>query len=108
MVHHKHRGPRSKTRYKTKKNKRQRGSPSITVRLQEFKPGDRVHVSFNPSVHGGAPFRRFMGKTGLVTGKQGECYVITIRDKNAVKSIIVNPAHLQLQAPLTQTAASVK
>lgn len=95
MVHAKHRGKHSKTRYKRTKTARQKGMAPITVHLQEFALGQRVHINVDPSVHSGVPHRRFYGKTGVVAGKQGRCYLVRITDMHATKEIIVHPAHLR-------------
>ncbi len=97
MVHHKHRGVRCGTRAKYKKTKREKGRPTVNKMLHSFHVGDRVHVAVDSSVHTGMPFRRFSGKTGIITGKQGTCYFVRIQDMHADKNIIVHPAHLRLQ-----------
>ncbi len=94
MVKATHKGPRAKGRYMTKKNKREKGMPSVNKMLQEFEVGEKVHVGVNPSVHSAMPHRRFVGKTGKVVNKRGECYIVEVRDMDAVKDIIVHPAHL--------------
>lgn len=95
MVHAKHRGKQSKTRYKRTKTARQKGMTPITLHMQEFAPGQTVHINVDPSVHSAVPCRRFYGKTGVIVGKQGGCYIVTITDMDAHKDIIVHPAHLR-------------
>lgn len=97
MVKCKNHGKQSKTRYKTTKRKRERGLVAVTLMLKEFRIGDRVHVRHSPSVRGGAPFRRFVGKTGVVVGRQGVCYLVKIQDQHAEKQAVIHPAHLLLQ-----------
>lgn len=97
MVKFKHRGKRSKTRHKFKKSVRQKGLPSINVLLQKFDKGDRVHVKVNPSIHSAMPQKRFDGKTGVVTGKRGDCYLVKVKNIRAERIIIVHPAHLKKQ-----------
>jgi large subunit ribosomal protein L21e len=97
MVHYKHRGVRSKTRSKYKKTKREKGRPTVNRMLQTFHIGDIVHVNVDPSLHRGMPFRRFVGKTGRIIGKQGSCYLVRIYDMHAEKNIVVHPVHLKLQ-----------
>ena len=94
MVKSKHKGPRAKSRHLSKKSKREKGMPSVNKMLQKFNEGDLVHVQLNSSVHSGMPHRRFVGKTGVVKGKKGVCYIVDVKDMNAVKEIIVHPAHL--------------
>lgn len=94
MVKATHKGPRAKGRYVTKKSKREKGMPSVNKMLHEFKVGEKVHVGVNSSVHSAMPLRKFVGKTGKVVDKKGECYIVEVRDMKAVKNIIVHPAHL--------------
>lgn len=97
MVKFKHRGKRSKTRSKYRKHKREKGRPTVNKMLQTFHIGDRVHVLVDPSLHKGMPFRRFIGKTGTVIGRQGACYFVKIPDMHSEKVILVHPAHLKVQ-----------
>ena len=94
MVKAKHKGPRAKSRHITKKGKRDKGMPTVNKMLQVFEVGEKVHVQINPSIHSAMPHRRFIGKTGEIKGKQGNCYIVEVRDMNAVKNIILHPAHL--------------
>lgn len=93
MVKYKHHGKRSKSRYKSKKWKGER--TTITKVLAKFKTGEKVHILFDPAFPGGPPYRRFIGKTGTIVGKQGTCYLINIRDQRAQKQVLVHPAHLK-------------
>ena len=94
MVKAKHKGPRAKARHMSKKSKREKGMPSVNKMLQEFADGEKVHVSINPSVHSAMPHRRFVGKTGVVVGRRGSCFIVEVKDMSALKRIIVHPAHL--------------
>lgn len=102
MVHAKHRGIRSKTRHKLRKHVREKGMTSVNVMLREFNKGDKVHIEINPSVHSAMPHRRFDGKTGTVIGKQGNCYLVEVKNIDANRVIIVHPAHLKLQKEILQ------
>ncbi len=94
MVKAKHKGPRAKSRHVAGKHKRDKGMPSVNKMLQEFSEGEKVHVKINSSVHSAMPHRRFNGATGTVVGKRGSCFIVEVRDMNALKRIIVHPAHL--------------
>lgn len=94
MVKSKHKGPRAKSRHIMKKGKREKGKPTVNKLLQKFNEGDLVHVKVDSSVHSGMPYRRFIGKTGVIKAKKGTCYIINVKDMNAKKDIIVHPAHL--------------
>ncbi|HII15986.1 MAG TPA: 50S ribosomal protein L21e [Nanoarchaeota archaeon] len=87
-------GFRRKTRYKLKKQEGTKGKISISRYFKSFKEGDTVVLKPEPSVHAGMPYPRFQGKSGLVVGKQGECYKVMIKDGSMEKMIIVHPIHL--------------
>jgi large subunit ribosomal protein L21e len=69
--------------------------PPITKFLEEFKEGQRVVISLEPSSHSGMPHHRFKGKIGKVIGKRGRSYIVEIKDGNKIKKIISNPEHLK-------------
>lgn len=95
MAHHN--GPRKKTRYKFKKNLRQRGLPPVTSLIQEFETGQKVHVVCESSIQKGMPHRRFHGKTGTVIGRRGRAWVLAVRDGGTQKVVIARPQHLKAQ-----------
>lgn len=88
-------GIRSKSRYILRKKTRERGLPLITRSLREFKEGESVHIILDPSVQKGMPHIRFHGYTGKIKGKQGEAYLVDIRDGKKQKILIVRPEHLR-------------
>ena len=88
-------GNRRKTRHKLAKNVREHGKIQLTKYLQEFSVGDRVCLTAEPAVQKGMYFPRFHGKTGVVSGQQGNCYSVTITDGKKVKSLLVHPVHLR-------------
>jgi large subunit ribosomal protein L21e len=47
-----------------------------------------------PAVQNGNFNPRFHGSVGTITGKQGECYNVAIKDGNKAKNVIVHPIHL--------------
>jgi large subunit ribosomal protein L21e len=85
---------RSGSRHKYSKSPRQKGKLSLTRYFQEFKVGDVVILKAEPAYQKGMYFHRFHGKTGIVKGKKGSCYDISIKDRNKEKTIIVHPIHL--------------
>ncbi len=95
MAHHN--GPRKKTRYKFKKALRQRGLAPVTRVIQQFEVGQKVHIVVDPSVQKGMPNRRFHGRTGTITGRQGRAWTLEIRDGNATKTVVARPQHLKPQ-----------
>ena len=88
-------GLRRKTRYKFTKEKREKGKISITRYFQVFDVGDRVYLSVEPAVQKGMYYPRFMGKAGIIKGKRGKCYEVTINDIGKDKTLIVHPVHLK-------------
>ena len=89
-------GLRSKTRGVFSKRPRDRGVPSPNVVLRQFEEGTRVAIVNNPSVHKGMTHKRFQGQTGLVTGKQGESFVVAITHGNKPKTLVVRADHLKV------------
>ena len=87
-------GARRKTRLIFKKAVRNSGKFSLTKFFQVFKVGDKVQLMVEPAIHGGVYFRRFHARTGVVTRKQGRCYVVQIDDFGKTKDVIVHPVHL--------------
>ena len=88
-------GFRRKTRHKLQKGIREKGKISIQKYFQEFKEGEKVHLKAEPSVHKGMYFPRFHGKSGIIKGKQGNCYYVEIKDQNKTKRLLIHPIHLK-------------
>ena len=88
-------GLRRRTRYKFRKEKRNKGKISITRYFQSFNAGDRVYLGVEPAVQKGMYFPRFMGKAGIIKSKRGRCYEVTINDLGKEKTLIVHPVHLK-------------
>jgi large subunit ribosomal protein L21e len=89
----KSRGPRKRTRNLLKMKVREK--VPITKYLQEFEIGSTVVLRPVPSSHRGMPFKRFIGRTGVITDKRGKSYIIKIKDGNKEKIIISRPEHLK-------------
>ncbi|HLC95768.1 MAG TPA: 50S ribosomal protein L21e [Candidatus Nanoarchaeia archaeon] len=88
-------GYRRKTRYKFRKEARQRGKISLTRYLQTFNVGDKVALTVESAVQKGMYNPRFMGKTATVKQKRGQCYEVLVRDGDKMKMVIVHPVHLK-------------
>ena len=63
--------------------------------IQKFSEGEKVAIVLEPAYHFGMPHPRFKGRVGEVVGKQGECYLIKIRDGKKEKILISHPVHLR-------------
>ncbi|MCK4492190.1 MAG: 50S ribosomal protein L21e [Candidatus Altiarchaeales archaeon] len=77
---------------------RDKGKVKIRRYMQEFKEGDVVAISIDPSYQK-IPHPRFQGKGGRIVGTQGSAYYVGIRDKNKRKKILVTPNHLTALKP---------
>ncbi len=91
-------GYRRKTRSVLKKKPRERGKTGLSKILYEYKPGEKVVIKIDPSVHKGMPHRRYHGKIGVIVNKKGRGYIVNVPQGNAVKEIIVRPEHMLLHA----------
>jgi large subunit ribosomal protein L21e len=78
-----------------KKNYRDKGKISISKYFAEFKAGEKVVLKAEPAVQKGIYHLKFHGKVGIVKGKSGRCYNVTIKDGNKPKLVIVHPIHLK-------------
>ncbi len=87
-------GNRRKSRYKMKKSVSEKGKIHIKRYLQKYETGDKVLLKAYPSYQKGLFCLRFYGKIGEITGDQGDCYKVKIKDGNKAKSCIVHPVHL--------------
>jgi len=88
-------GYRRKTRALLRKSPRERGKSSLSRLLHEYKPGDKVIIDIDPSVHKGMPHRRYQGKIGVIVAKRGRAYEINVTQGDAVKTVIVRPEHIR-------------
>ena len=86
---------RRKTRGLYSIKHRDKGKIKIRDYLQSFNEGDKVILRIRPNVQSGIPFRRFVGLSGIVIGKQGEAYKVSIKDMNKQKIALVHPLHLK-------------
>jgi large subunit ribosomal protein L21e len=91
----KSRGYRARTRKLLSKKPREKGKIGLSKLLQEYRPGNRVVVKMNPSIHKGMPHRRYHGKVGAIVDKRGRSYVVSLTQGDATKEIIVRPEHLE-------------
>jgi large subunit ribosomal protein L21e len=78
-----------------RKHKRRQGKISFTRYFQTFNEGDIVVLNAEPAVQKGMYFLRFHGKSGVITGQKGKCYIVKINDRKKEKSLIVHPVHLK-------------
>jgi len=67
----------------------------MTRFLATFKIDQKVQLVYEPAIHGGQFFKRFYGKVGKISGQQGTCYFVNIKDQNKAKKLLVHPVHLR-------------
>ena len=87
-------GNRRKSRYKMSKSISEKGKLPIGRFMQSFEEGEKVLLKAFPSYHKGLFSLRFYGKVGNISGKQGDCYKVSIMDGKKAKECIVHPVHL--------------
>ena len=86
---------RRKSRSKLKKNIRKKGKISIKKYFQKFKDGEKVYLKAEPAIQKGMFYPKYIGKSGIIKGKKGNCYQVLVKDKNKQKILIVHPIHLK-------------
>ncbi|MEK6907028.1 MAG: 50S ribosomal protein L21e [Nanoarchaeota archaeon] len=88
-------GFRRKTRSKLSKSPRTKGKISLTRYFQEFNVNDKVTLNAEPSYQKGMYLPRFHSKPGTITGRQGRCYLVEIKDGGKTKNLVVHGIHLK-------------
>jgi len=88
-------GYRSKTRSLFRKNPRERGKVGLSRLLRTYKPGERVTIRIDPSIHKGMPHRRYHGRVGIVKERRGRSYVIQVAVGTQTRTLIARPEHLE-------------
>lgn len=88
-------GQRQGTRQILKRSKSERGRLNIARVMHEYEVGDRVAVVLDGGQQKGMPHRRFNGRSGLISGKQGRAWVVEVKDGNMKKTVVARPEHLR-------------
>ena len=91
----KSKGLRSGTRRLLSKKPRERGKINLSRILHDYKPGDRVCVKIDPSIHKGMPHKRYHGKIGIIKNRKGRSYVLEVGIGSGIKEIIARPEHFK-------------
>ena len=87
-------GYRRKTRSLLRRKPREKGKTGLSKILYDYKPGEKVVVKIDPSIHKGMPHRRYHGKIGVIVNKRGRSYIVNVAQGRAIKEIIVRPEHI--------------
>jgi large subunit ribosomal protein L21e len=90
-------GYKSKGRNIFRKSPRERGMRSLGYLLTDYSLGDKVLISIDPSFHKGQPYKRYHGKSGIISERRGEAYVINVQDGGKMRQIIARAEHLKRQ-----------
>lgn len=88
-------GTRQGTRSIASRSKGDKGRLFIRRIMHPYSEGDKVAIVIDGGEQKGMPHRRFQGKTGTITGKQGRAYVVALKDGNMAKTIVSRPEHLR-------------
>lgn len=87
------RGFRAGTRSKLRL--RPRDKFTVEKILKEFKPETRVMIKLDPQSHDGMPHPKYKGKTGIIKGRRGSSYIISVKIGKKEKQVISRPEHLE-------------
>ena len=77
-----------------RKNAKSRGKIQFSQYFQELKNGDKVAVVREQALNPAFP-KRIQGLTGIVVGKRGSAYILTIQEGGLIKTHIIKPANLK-------------
>lgn len=76
------------------KRLREKGKTGLSMLFKNLEIGDRVAIIANLSYPFNFPIR-IQGRSGVIVGKQGNAFVIKLKDFNRYKKYIVEKAHLK-------------
>ncbi len=76
------------------KRMRERGKLRLSQYFNEFETGDRVTVVRELSLMPQFP-EKLQGRSGIVIGKQGDYYIIKMKDIAKEKKYLVHAVHLR-------------
>lgn len=88
-------GYRSRTRALFRKRPRERGKIGLSRLLRTYKPGDKVKIRIDPSIHKGMPHRRYYGRVGIVKARRGRSYIIEVPMGRQKRTVIARPEHIE-------------
>jgi large subunit ribosomal protein L21e len=86
-------GFRSGTRRKLKAGLRSKFK--VEDYIKEFKAGDKVIITINPSSSRGMPHPRFKGSVGEIEKVSGSSYTVRIKTGRGFKKVTSKPEHLK-------------
>ena len=77
-----------------RKSAREHGKIKLSNYFQKFEKGSRVAVKRELSLNPKFP-KKLQGRSGIISGKRGNSYVIKINDLKKEKTYIIHPIHLE-------------
>jgi len=77
-----------------RKQIRTRGKIKFSEYFKKSKKGDKVAVKIELAENQNLP-KKMQGKTGEIEDKQGDNYIVKIKDLNKEKKMIIHPVHLK-------------
>ncbi len=75
------------------KSTRMRKKITVNEFVKSFAKGETVAIKIN-SYFKGVPHPRYNGRGGKIIRKQGNSYLVKIKDGKTQKTLIVNPVHI--------------
>ena len=88
-------GQRVGTRSVLRRRRKDRSRTYISRVMHNYEEGDRVAIVLDGGQQMGMPHRRFNGRTGFITRRQGVAWVVAVKDGNMQKTVIARPEHLR-------------
>jgi ribosomal protein L21E len=77
-----------------RKSHTERGKIKLSQYFQSFSEGERVAVVRELALRPKFP-KQIQGRSGVVKGKRGSAYIVSIHDSNKEKAYIIHPVHLK-------------
>lgn len=77
-----------------RKSFKEHGKIKLSRYFQELKEGDRITVIKELSLNPKFP-KTLQGRSGKISGKRGNSYIIKMNDLNMEKTYIIHPVHLK-------------
>lgn len=73
---------------------KEHGKLNFSAYFQDFKEGEKVAIVREHSLNPAFP-KRIQGKTGVIIGKRGGAYIISLMEGNKQKTHIIRAANLK-------------
>lgn len=77
-----------------RKKIRTRGKLKLSRYFQELSEGNSVALVREPSIKCSFPLR-MQGRTGIIIGKRGRAYIVSVKDFDKEKKFLIAPIHLK-------------